>query len=139
MGRNFSIASKKHQNDFDVLVIVRKRLKNGIAISFLELSTVAPKPREQVNRRSAAGGGYSEAVKRSARIVSSESEDRIRKTQEGEAFRVSLPLLASEWTLLHSDFSLQKNHSYALSFLLFPTKRTALAFCGSPTLDLSLG
>lgn len=47
MGRNFSIASKKHQNDFDVLVIVRKRLKKGIAISFLELSTVAPKPRAE--------------------------------------------------------------------------------------------
>lgn len=47
MGRNFSIASKKHQNDFDVLVIVRKRLKNGIAISFFELSTVAPKPRAE--------------------------------------------------------------------------------------------
>lgn len=41
MGGNFSIASKKHQNDFDVLVIVRKWFKNGIAISFLKLSTVA--------------------------------------------------------------------------------------------------
>ena len=53
MGRNFSIASKKHQNDFDVLVIVRKRLKNGIAISFLELSTVAPKPRAEGSSPSA--------------------------------------------------------------------------------------
>ena len=53
MGRNFSIASKKHQNDFDVLVIVRKRLKNGIAISFLELSTVAPKPRAEGSSTSA--------------------------------------------------------------------------------------
>ena len=50
--------------------------------------------------------------------------------------RVSLPLPASEWTSLHSDFSLQKNQSYALSFLLFPTNRTALAFCGSPKLSL---
>ncbi len=53
MGRNFSIASKKHQNDFDVLVIVRKRLKNGIAISFFELSTVAPKPRAEGSSPSA--------------------------------------------------------------------------------------
>ena len=65
MGRNFSIASKKHQNDFDVLVIVRKRLKNGIAISFLELSTVAPKPRVQgsspcapAKRKTAIGGFF---------------------------------------------------------------------------------
>ena len=58
MGRNFSIASKKHQNDFDVLVIVRKRLKNGIAISFLELSTVAPKPRAEGSSPSAPASDF---------------------------------------------------------------------------------
>ena len=38
----------------------------------------------------------------------------------------------SEWTLLHSDFSLQKNQSYASSFLLFPKKQMqSLCFLGS--------
>jgi hypothetical protein len=45
-------------------------------------------PRERVNRRSASGGRYSEAVKRSARVVASAGEDRTRKAQEGVAFQV---------------------------------------------------
>ena len=55
--------------------------------------------------------------------------------------RGSNPLISttSEWTSLHSDFSLQKNQSYAPSFLLFRKKaRSARLFACKRALNGSL-
>jgi len=48
-------------------------------------------PRERVNRRRAAGGGSSEAVKRSGQNLERE-RNKFWEPQEGGAIRVSLPL-----------------------------------------------